>query len=111
MEPGEDEPSVPLATRIPKALHRKLKLHCVITETAVMDFVTSAVREKLARSEGAPEATKRKDGPPAVPPSRAVSALRRARADPRPFRSGLRRGARRPLPPALPVRASVGRAL
>jgi hypothetical protein len=60
MEPGEDEPSVPLATRIPKALHRKLKLHCVITETAVMDFVTSAVREKLARSEGAPEATKRK---------------------------------------------------
>jgi hypothetical protein len=60
MKHTQDEVWVPLATRIPKALHRKLRLHCVITETAVMDFVTSAVREKLARSEGAPEATKRK---------------------------------------------------
>ena len=49
-----------LATRIPKALHRKLRLHCVITQTSVMDFVISALREKLARPGGAPEATKRK---------------------------------------------------
>ena len=41
---------VELATRIPKSLHRKLKLHCVTTETSVMDFVTQAIAEKLART-------------------------------------------------------------
>ncbi len=45
---------VQLATRIPKPLHRELKLHCVTTETSVMDFVTKAIEEKLARSGGAP---------------------------------------------------------
>ena len=38
---------VQLATRIPKALHRDLKLHCVETETSVMEFVTKAIEEKL----------------------------------------------------------------
>jgi predicted HicB family RNase H-like nuclease len=45
---------VQLMTRIPKALHRELKLHCVTAETPVMDFVTKAIEEKLARSRRAP---------------------------------------------------------
>ena len=45
---------VQLATRIPRALHRKLKLHCVDAETSVMDFVASAIEEKLAGSSTAP---------------------------------------------------------
>ena len=46
-----DEPREPwsqLATRIPKGLHRRLKLYCVESDVSVMDFVTDAVREKLA---------------------------------------------------------------
>jgi len=46
---------VQLATRIPKALHRHIKLHCVHREKAVMDFVCEALREKLA-APSAPEA-------------------------------------------------------
>jgi predicted HicB family RNase H-like nuclease len=38
-----------LATRIPKELHRRLKLHCVTHDTSVMDFVTKALKEKLGR--------------------------------------------------------------
>ena len=48
----EDEAWVQLATRIPKTLHRELKLHCVQSDTSVMDFVVSAIRERLARSSG-----------------------------------------------------------
>jgi len=44
-----DEPVAQLATRIPKDLHRRLKLHCVIREIAVQDFVTEAIEEKLGR--------------------------------------------------------------
>ena len=36
-----------LATRIPKELHRRLKLHCVTHDTSVMDFVVEALKEKL----------------------------------------------------------------
>jgi len=42
-----------LATRIPKDLHRRLKLHCVTHEIAVQDFVTQAIEEKLGRKRGA----------------------------------------------------------
>jgi len=42
-----------LATRIPKELHRRLKLHCVTHEIAVMEFVVEALKEKLARKRGA----------------------------------------------------------
>ena len=63
MEHGEDEPWTQLATRIPKALHRELKLHCVKTETSVMDFVSMAIREKLGRSSGAQAAAPRKPYP------------------------------------------------
>ena len=45
----EDEAQVQLATRIPKALQRALRLHCVTHETTIMDFVIAAVREKLTR--------------------------------------------------------------
>ena len=38
-----------LATRIPKDLHRRLKLHCVTHEIAVQDFVLAAIEEKLGR--------------------------------------------------------------
>lgn len=44
---------VQLATRIPKPLHRELKLHCVTAETSVMDFVVKAIQEKLGRSGSA----------------------------------------------------------
>ena len=44
-----DEPIAQLATRIPKELHRRLKLHCVTHEIAVHDFVTQAIEEKLGR--------------------------------------------------------------
>jgi len=51
---------VQLATRIPKSLHRDLKLYCVIVDTSVMDFVVKAIEEKLAGSGGAPAKRRRK---------------------------------------------------
>jgi predicted HicB family RNase H-like nuclease len=53
---------VQLATRIPKALHRELKLHCTYAEISVMDFVSEALEQKLARSRGAPAKVRRKHG-------------------------------------------------
>ena len=44
-----DEPWTQLATRIPKELHRRLKLHCVTNDIAVMEFVVEAIEEKLGR--------------------------------------------------------------
>ena len=44
-----DEPIAQLATRIPKELHRRLKLYCVTHESDVQDFVTQAIEEKLGR--------------------------------------------------------------
>jgi len=38
-----------LATRIPKDLHRRLKLYCVTHDIAVQDFVVEAIEEKLGR--------------------------------------------------------------
>ena len=46
---------VQLATRIPKALHRELKLHCVRTDVSVMEFVVKALEEKLARESSKAE--------------------------------------------------------
>jgi len=43
---------VQLATRIPKSLHRELKLHCVKSDVSVMDFVVRALEEKLSRKSG-----------------------------------------------------------
>ena len=44
-----EEAVVQLATRIPKELHRRLKLHCVTNDIAVMEFVVEAIEEKLGR--------------------------------------------------------------
>ena len=52
-----DEPVTQLATRIPKELHRRLKLYCVTHEIDVQDFVTEAIEEKLGRK------TRSKKGP------------------------------------------------
>ena len=38
-----------LATRIPKELHRGLKLHCMTSDIAIMHFVVEAIEEKLGR--------------------------------------------------------------
>jgi hypothetical protein len=35
-----------------KTLHRQLKLHCVQSDTSVMDFVVASLEEKLAKSGG-----------------------------------------------------------
>ncbi len=50
---SDSEAWVQLATRIPKSLHRELKLHCVTSDSSVMEFVVAAIREKLGRSNGA----------------------------------------------------------
>ena len=46
---GSDEPWTQLATRIPKALHHRLKVHCITAGTTAMDFVVAALQEKLAQ--------------------------------------------------------------
>jgi len=43
------EPWDQLATRIPKELHRRLKLHCVTHDIVLMHFVAEAIEEKLGR--------------------------------------------------------------
>ena len=48
-----EEPLTQLATRIPKDLHRRLKLHCVTKDIMVQDFVVEAIEEKLGRKAGA----------------------------------------------------------
>jgi hypothetical protein len=45
---------IQLATRIPKSLHQELRLHCVTVDTSVMDFVVTAIEERLADSGGRP---------------------------------------------------------
>jgi len=52
MAASEGEIWVQLATRIPKSLHRQLKLYCVTSDTSVMDFVVSSLEERLARESG-----------------------------------------------------------
>jgi len=46
-----------LATRIPKELHRRLKLHCVTHDIALMHFVVEAIEEKLGRTRGPKKGT------------------------------------------------------
>ena len=47
--PRRNAPWVLLATRIPKPLHRALKVHCVTHDTQIMMFVTAALEEKLRK--------------------------------------------------------------
>jgi predicted HicB family RNase H-like nuclease len=46
----DDEVLIQLATRIPKGLHREIKLHCVQTGISVMEFVAAALEEKLKKT-------------------------------------------------------------
>ncbi len=45
----DDEEWGQLATKIPKELQQRLKLHCVKTGVLIQGFVTRALREKLDR--------------------------------------------------------------
>ena len=47
MADRQEEHWTQLATRIPKPLHRELKLHCVQADVKLMDFVVAAIQEKL----------------------------------------------------------------
>jgi len=38
-----------LATRIPKELHHRIKLHCVTNDIMVQQFVVEALEEKLSQ--------------------------------------------------------------
>jgi len=40
---------IQLATRIPKSLHRQIKLHCVSSGISVMEFVADALEDKLRK--------------------------------------------------------------
>jgi predicted HicB family RNase H-like nuclease len=46
----EDDVLIQLATRIPKGLHRDIKLFCVHNGISVMEFVATALEEKLRKS-------------------------------------------------------------
>jgi predicted HicB family RNase H-like nuclease len=48
----EDDVLIQLATRIPKGLHREIKLYCVQTGISVMEFVAAALEEKLRKASG-----------------------------------------------------------
>ena len=48
MAKGE-EPWTQFATRIPKDLHRRLKLYCVTHDIMLQHFVTEAIAEKLGK--------------------------------------------------------------
>ena len=46
----DDDVLIQLATRIPKTLHREIKLHCVSHGISVMEFVAAALEDKLRKS-------------------------------------------------------------
>ena len=46
----DDDVLIQLATRIPKGLHREIKLYCVQNSISVMEFVATALEEKLRKS-------------------------------------------------------------
>ena len=52
MPNAEADVQVQLATRIPKALHRELKLHCVSADKPLMEFVVEALQERLDKAAG-----------------------------------------------------------
>lgn len=45
----DDDVLIQLATRIPKGLHREIKLHCVASGVSVMEFVAAALEAKLRK--------------------------------------------------------------
>jgi hypothetical protein len=49
---AESEGWVQLATRLPKSLHYKVRLHCLKADTTMMHFLVAALREKLVKASG-----------------------------------------------------------
>ncbi len=49
MASKDDDVLIQLATRIPKTLHREIKLHCVASGISVMEFVADALEDKLRK--------------------------------------------------------------
>ena len=49
MPSKDDDVLIQLATRIPKTLHREIKLHCVSSSISVMEFVANALEDKLRK--------------------------------------------------------------
>jgi hypothetical protein len=47
-----EEPQTQLATRIPKELHRRLRLYCVTHDIVLMHFVVAAIDEELGGKRG-----------------------------------------------------------
>jgi hypothetical protein len=45
----DDDAVVQLNARIPKGLHRRVKVHCVLTGVPLVEFVRRALEERLAR--------------------------------------------------------------
>jgi predicted HicB family RNase H-like nuclease len=50
MADKDDDVLIQLATRIPKTLHREIKLHCVSQGISVMEFVAAALEDRLRKS-------------------------------------------------------------
>jgi len=50
----EEEVLVQLATRVPRDLHREIKLHCVGAGISVMEFVDAALTAALQRGRKRP---------------------------------------------------------
>lgn len=57
--PKEHAILVQLATRVPRDLHREIKLFCVGKGISVMDFVEAALTAKLERARRRPARRKR----------------------------------------------------
>ena len=52
-----EKPWTQLATRVPKELHRRLRLYCVTHDIVLMQFVAAAIEEKLGRTRGSKKRT------------------------------------------------------
>jgi hypothetical protein len=52
-----EEPLTQLATRIPKELHRRLRVYCVTHDIVLMHFVAAAIAEKLGQKRGSTRRT------------------------------------------------------
>jgi hypothetical protein len=62
MTPTTTTPITQLVTRIPRALRRRVKMHCLMHETTLTQFVVDAISERL----GARKATRHADAPRAA---------------------------------------------
>ena len=60
MAQKDNDVLIQLATRIPKYLHREIKLHCVSSGVSVMDFVAAALEDKLRKGASRKKAARGK---------------------------------------------------